>query len=198
MRVLAIFRKHVERFRHYDRMTKMSGILRRYFVMNAFDGALTIFGVLVGAYFANLEDADSIIKLGLATAAAVGVSGFTGTFFIESAERKSELRNIESTIHRKLEKTEIHHAYKYAATLAALVDGTSTLFASLVILSPFFFGTMVAPIETLYYSSFALAIGAFFLLGAFLGRISRESAAITGLKLVLAGLFCLVIVYLIT
>lgn len=196
--MLGILRKHVERFHYYDRITKMSSILRRYFVMNAFDGALTIFGVLIGAYFANLHDTSSIVKLGLATAIAVGVSGFTGTFFTERAERKKELRKLEAVIQRKLDKTEIHRAYHYASIITAIVDGTSPLIASLIILSPFLISFVNVPIQMLYYTSFGLAIISFFLLGAFLGKISHENILLTGLKLVIAGLLCLTVIFFIT
>lgn len=187
---------YVERITKYDRITKMSKMIRRYFVMNAFDGALTIFGVLIGGFVAKITDPTLIIKLGLATSIAVGISGFTGTFFTESAERKLEMKQIEAAVYRKLDKTEIHRAYTFASISTALVDGLSPFTASLFILFPFIFAPAGIAIENIYFMSFALAIIFFFLLGLFLGKISKENMLLTALKLVVAGIICMVAIIL--
>lgn len=172
----------------------MSAILRRYFVMNAFDGALTIFGVLMGSYLAGIVDPFLVIKLGLATAVAVGISGFTGAFFTETAERKRELKETERAIHRTLEKTSLQKAYQFASFTTALVDGISPFVTSIFILLPFFLYSLVSSIQQAYFLSFGLSIVSFFLLGAFLGKVSRENILLTGLQLVLAGLVCMAII----
>ncbi|MBS3068419.1 hypothetical protein J4450_06950 [Candidatus Micrarchaeota archaeon] len=195
--MLTFVMKYVERIVRYDKITSMSEILRRYFVMNAFDGALTTFGVLIGAFVGGIKDPSLVIKVGLATSVAVGVSGFTGAFFTESAERKRELKQIEVAVHRKLDKTELHRAYSFASFATALVDGLSPFTASLFILSPFLFSFGGLTIESLYYYSFGFAIISFFLLGAFLGKVSKENIILTGLKLVLAGVVCMGIIMLI-
>ena len=52
--------------------------MRRYFVMNAFDGVLTTLGVLVGGYFGGVHQARVVISLILTTAVSIGVAGFYG------------------------------------------------------------------------------------------------------------------------
>ena len=188
------YKKHKERFSYYDSITGMSKILRRYFVLNSFDGALTIFGVLIGTYVLNTTDPITVIKLGLATTIAVGVSGIWGSFFTEMAERKRELREIEKAVHRKLDNTEIKEAYDFASVITAIVDGASPFFAALFVLAPFFFVPLIIDIQTAYYASFALSMCVFFLLGAFLGKLSDESMWKTGLKLVGAGIVALIII----
>ena len=172
----------------------MSKILRRYFVLNAFDGALTIFGVLIGTYVIKTTDPIVVIKLGLATSIAVGISGIWGSFFTEMAERKRELREIEKAVHRKLDKSELKEAYDFASVVTAIVDGGSPFLASLFVLIPFFLTPAILDMQTAYYSSFALSIVVFFLIGAFLGKISNESIWKTGLKLVGAGIIALLII----
>ena len=172
----------------------MSKILRRYFVLNSFDGALTIFGVLIGTYVLDTTDPITVIKLGLATTIAVGVSGIWGSFFTEMAERKRELREIEKAVHRKLDNSEIKEAYDFASVVTALVDGASPFFAALFVLAPFFLVPLVLDIQTAYYASFALSMIVFFLLGAFLGKLSDESMWKTGLKLVGAGIVALIVI----
>jgi len=44
------FRGWSQRIRDYSDITNVGPIVRRYFVIGAFDGALTILGVIIGAY----------------------------------------------------------------------------------------------------------------------------------------------------
>lgn len=192
--MLSILKKHKSKFSYYDSITGMSKIIRRYFVMNAFDGALTIFGVLIGTYIAKTTDPSFVIKIGLATSIAVGISGIWGSFFTEMAERKRELREIERAVHRKLDKSELKEAYDFASALTAFVDGASPFLAVLFVLIPFFLSPALMDIQTAYYAAFGLSIVVFFLLGAFLGKISHESMWKTGLKLVGAGIVALIII----
>lgn len=196
--LLSFVRKHMENFKQYDRITRMSTILRRYFVMNAFDGALTIFGILIGSYVADVTDPVLVIKVGLAAAVAVGISGFSGAFFTEQAERKRELQEIEHALHRKLDKTHLQKAYYFASVITAVVDGFSPFIAALFILLPFFFYPLLESMQTAYYVSFGFSIVSFFLLGMFLGKVSRESMLATGAKLVLVGIACMLIILALT
>ncbi len=194
----ALLKKQGERFRYYDAITGMSNILRRYFVMNSFDGALTAFGVLLGSFAAGVQDPSLIIHIGVGVAIAIGFSGLTGALMTEKAERLRELRSMEKALHRKLEHTEYKKAYDFASIMTALVNGISPLVASLVLLSPFFLVDLFfADIFSAYYFSFALALSVFFALGLFLGKISKESIALTGLKLLAAGLLCMAVILLV-
>ena len=49
------FREFLERIREYDSLVDIAEIARRYFAMNAFDGVLTIIGVLMGNLTARVE-----------------------------------------------------------------------------------------------------------------------------------------------
>ena len=191
--IIAFYRKTKERFKLYDSITNMGEILRRYFVMNSFDGALTIFGLLLGSFVTGVDDPELLIFIGLSTSIAIGFSGLAGALLTEKAEREREIKSMEKALHRKLDDTEYKRAYDSASILAGLVDGLSPVIASLFLLSPFFF----LNIADAYYVSFALAIAVFFGLGAFLGKISKENVFLTGIKLVLAGLLCMFIIFLI-
>lgn len=168
----------------------MSNILRRYFVMNAFDGVLTIFGVLIGAYVAGINESSSIIHIGIGTTIAVGISGLWGAFFTESAERKKEICTLERALDRKLEGTDIDRACKTATVLAAIVDALSPMLA-LAALLPFVF----IEIKTAYLTSFGVSMLLFFILGTFLGKISKSNMFLSGIKFLTAGIICLVIIW---
>ena len=183
-------RKHAEKFRFYDAVTGMSKILRRYFVMNSFDGALTIFGFLLGSFAAGVYDSDLVITIGLSTSIAIGLSGLSGALFTEKAERDRELKSMEKALQRDLDGSEYQKAYSAATFFAAFVDALSPLIAALVLISPFFF----VEAAQAYYYSFGLALLIFFGLGAFLGHISKDSLIITGFKMLAAGLISMLLI----
>ena len=56
----------------YDNLARISEIARRYFAMNAFDGVLTIIGVLMGNMTAKVGEARIVVSTGLATCIAMG------------------------------------------------------------------------------------------------------------------------------
>lgn len=193
--LVAFFKKQRKRFLYYDSITSMSEIMRRSLVNNSFDGALTMLGVLLGSFITDISEPTQVIKLGLATSIAVGISGLTGALFAERAERKRHLQDMEGALHRKLDDTEYKRAHDAASVLVALVDGLSPLVASLIILSPFFV-VGSAGILAAYQASILTSLTVFFLIGAFVGKISGDSMLLTGLKLIIAGLICMVFILL--
>jgi predicted membrane protein (TIGR00267 family) len=164
-------------------------IVRRYFAMNAFDGVLTTLGVLAGGYFGGVRDAHAIVVLGLSTAAAMGVSGSYGAYMIERAERGRALRELEESTLTSLEHTHISAASRYATVVIAIVDGLSPLGAAVVAIVPFFF----LAVEGAYYVGGVVAFAELFLLGVFLGHVSREHLVWSGIKLMGAGVVSLVV-----
>ena len=85
----------IRRFRSYPRI---SGISRRYFVMNSFDGAMTMLGVVVGAHSAQASDPRIVIGAGLGASVAMGMSGFSGAYLTERAERMRHLRRLKKAM----------------------------------------------------------------------------------------------------
>ena len=83
------------RWRLYAEMTSLGEIARRYFVMNFFDGVLTVLGLVMGSFILYLDGQPpnklAVIAPAIATAVAIGISGISGGYLSERAERK---RNI--------------------------------------------------------------------------------------------------------
>jgi predicted membrane protein (TIGR00267 family) len=191
------FLKHrLRQFREYDDIAEIGEIARRYFVMNAFDGVLTIIGVLTGSYVARVESASVVISTGLATSIAMGISGLWGAYFTETAERKRELDKLENHTLTDLSETRIGRASRVAGVIVSLVDGFAPFLSALVALLPFFFSIYLGDIYISYYLSLSIALLALFSLGAFLGMVSRENMVLWGLKMVGAGLLSIVLGYL--
>ncbi len=185
----------IRTLRRYHRISHVGELARRYFAMNAFDGVLTMLGVLAGGYFGHIRTPGSIITLGMTASFAMGLSGFYGAYSTERAERQRELAELEKSTLSDLKDTDIGHASIYATIVVSLVDGFSPFLAAVVAISPFFLGSHI-DIQEAYYVAFGLAFAELFGVGIFLGAVSRENMVLSGLKMVTAGVICAVVGYL--
>jgi predicted membrane protein (TIGR00267 family) len=193
---MGFFKLRLQQLKEYDDIAEIGEIARRYFVMNAFDGILTIIGVLTGSYVARVESASVVISTGLATSIAMGISGLWGAYFTEAAERKRDLDALENHTLTDLSETRIGRASRVAGVIVAVVDGLAPFLSALVALLPFFFSASLGDIYLSYYLSLGIALLSLFGLGAFLGMVSRENLVLWGLRMVVAGLLSIGLGYL--
>ena len=182
-----------ERISEYNEIAEIGEIARRYFANNAFDGVLTIIGVLTGNYAAGVADAHIVVTTGLTTSIAIGISGLWGAFLTESAERKREMDELSQSTLTDLNGSKIGKASRFAAIAVSIVDGLSPFLASIVVLIPFFFADMFSSIQHVYITSIMLALVVLFGLGVFLGNISKQNLILSGLKTLTAGLVSILI-----
>ncbi len=184
-------REYIEDLETYMEISRAGEILRRYFVMNAFDGALTMLGFTVGSYISGLRDPHVIVSGGLGASIAMGVSGFVGALLSEKAEREREIRELEKILFTRLKGkgSIVERANMLAVALAALTDATAPGLAAIVSALPFILSLYV-PIAffTAFIVSIALTLLIVFLLGVYLGVISEENPVKYGIAMVLAGL----------
>ncbi len=192
----SFLKRKLRQFQDYDDIAEIGEIARRYFVMNAFDGTLTIIGVLTGSYMAGVNRPSVVVLTGLATSVAMGISGLWGAYFTEAAERKRNLDELEDHTLTDLSQTRIGQASRVAGFIVALVDGSAPFLSALVVLLPFFLSASLGNVYLCYYFSLGIALLSLFGLGAFLGMVSRENVALWGLKMLGAGLLSLISGYL--
>jgi len=188
-------KRKLQQFQDYDDIAEISEMARRYFVMNAFDGTLTIIGVLTGSYVADVKSPSVVISTGLATSVAMGISGLWGAYFTETAERRRDLGELEDHTLTNLSKTKIGQASRVAGFTVALVDGFAPFLAALVALLPFFFSSSLGDVYLCYYFSLTIALLSLFGLGAFLGMVSQGNIILWGLKMLGAGLLSIALGY---
>lgn len=186
-------RRMLERISEYNEIAQIGKIARRYFAMNAFDGVLTIIGVLMGHYAAGVEDAMIVVTTGLTTSVAIGISGLWGSFLTESAERKREIDKLSESTLVDQNGSKIGKASRFAAVAVALIDGFSPFFASLIVLIPFFFANLFSNIHYVYFVSIGFALLVLFGLGMFLGKISKQNLVVMGIKTLAAGIISILI-----
>ncbi|MGV8025332.1 MAG: VIT1/CCC1 transporter family protein [Anaerolineaceae bacterium] len=186
-------KRMLERISEYNEIAEIGEIARRYFAMNAFDGVLTIIGVLMGHYAAGVDNPMIVVTTGLTTSVAIGISGLWGSFLTESAERKRGIDEISRSTLTDQNGSKIGKASRFAAVAVAIIDGVSPFVASIVVLIPFFFANLFANIHYVYYVSIGFALLVLFGLGMFLGKISKQNLIIMGLKTLAAGLVSILI-----
>ncbi len=189
-------KKFWEKIKEYNKIANIAEIGRRYFVMNSFDGILTILGILIGSYIAGINDPKVILITGFGASVAMGVSGVWGTYLTEEAERKKKLKELSRHTLRSLHKTKIGRAERAAALIIAFIDGVAPFVAALIVISPFFFASTIS-MQMAYYVAVAIAFVLLMLLGVFLGQISKESIFLNAVKMMIAGVICIGLVLLI-
>jgi predicted membrane protein (TIGR00267 family) len=183
----------IDRIREYETIAGFSQIARRALANNAFDGVLTMIGVLMGNYLGDVRHAATVIRIGIATSVSIGVSGLWGAYLAESAERGRELAELEKIALTDLSDTKIGRASRTAVVVVSLVDGLSPLVSSLIVLIPFFFTPLLGGIMVSYGLSIGIAMVALFGLGMFLGQISGRNLLGYGLRTVVAGVVAIVV-----
>lgn len=188
-----LIRSLLDQANQYNDIANVGEIARRYFVMNAFDGVLTIIGMLMGNMAAGVTNPNIVITTGLSTSIAMGISGLWGSYLTESAERKHDLKELSRSTLTNLNDSRIGRASRYAAVLVSIVDGISPLLAALLVLIPFFFYGIFPNIQIVYYTTLGVALVTLFALGMFLGNISKENLLISGVKTAIAGIISIII-----
>ncbi|MEJ6591813.1 MAG: hypothetical protein QNL99_07535 [SAR86 cluster bacterium] len=163
-------------------------IARRYFVVNGFDGALTMLGIIVGFYHSNPGPPNAaaltiIVSACLGAAIALGASGLSSAYISESAEQKSELQELEAAMVDDLDGSSHGLAARWGPWLVALVNGLAPLLISLFILLPLLLPEAFSLLRAnVLETAIVLGLGAIFLLGVFLGRISGHFWLFSGLR----------------
>lgn len=184
--------KKLEKIIEYATSEEVAPISRRYFTMNGFDGAMTLLGIVLGAIVVGIDSQTLllVISSALGSTIALGLSGLTSAFMAERAERLRDLKKLEKQMQMKMEDTEIALESKIAPIWTAFVNSASPIITSLVALSPLLlalaFPSIIAP-ESAAYFAVALDLMILFLLGAYLGKVSKRNIILNGIKMVAAG-----------
>jgi len=189
-RIKKSFLTYINLIKAYNRIANITRIVRRYFAINGFDGVITSIGVLVGNFIIGITEYKHVIIAGSAIIISLGISGVWSAYNSETAERKRELNDLEESTLHNLDETIISRAQKFAAVVLAIANGLSPVVTAFIPLIPFLFGKYI-PINICYYSGFALAFLILFGIGLFLGKISRSNLLISGIKMLVAGGFCI-------
>jgi len=172
--------------------------MRRYFVVNGFDGALTMLGLIMGFYVSGGVDLAVVITSCLAAALALGMSGIASAYISEAAERRRSLVKLEKAMVTSLDESHHARAATWIPWLVSLVNGTAPLLFALIIIAPLWLARtgMELVIEPLL-AAIAVALAIIFLLGVFLGRIGGTFWLWSGLQSLAVALLTVGLIYLV-
>jgi predicted membrane protein (TIGR00267 family) len=175
------------------------GIIRRYLVVNGFDGALTMLGLIMGFLASGTDDLDVIINACLAATIALGMSGFSSAYVSEVAERKRALEKLEGAMITDLGPTAHGQAARWVPVLVALVNGAAPLCISLVIITPLWLARAGTPLPLPpMYLAVACAGVLIFVLGVLLGRIADVSWVHSGIRTLVIAVITVALIYWLT
>ncbi len=181
------------------KITRSQGIARRYFVVNGFDGALTMLGLILGFQFSSSAPLSVTINACMGAAIALGVSGVSSAYISEVAEKRRALLQLEEAMLIDLQDSAHSEAARWVPIMIALVNGSAPLLISLVILSPMLLtqAGIEFPVSPLFLA-IILALIIVFLLGVFLGRISGISWLRSGLQTLCIAITTALLIFLFT
>lgn len=178
-------------------ITRTHDIVRRYFVVNGFDGALTMLGLIIGFIVSESDDLPVIFNVCLGAAIALGMSGLSSAYISESAERKRALGKLEQAMISDLGDSAHGDASRWVPLLIGLVNGLAPLVISFLILMPIVLSIsgVTLPLSPLY-AAIIIALFLIFLLGVFLGRIADISWLRSGIQTLLVAVVTAALIYL--
>ncbi len=179
-------RGFMARARYYDKLTGVFSISRRYFVIGAFDGALTVLGLILGAA-SHSNNPGLILAAGLATSVALAISSLFGAYEAERVEQDLERQGLEAAMLTEV-RGDMVAAVRFASRVSPIIHGAGTMVAGLLPLVPFLLVPSVLPFGDAVVWASLLTFGFLFFLGAYLGTITKRSLAVGGLRLVAVAL----------
>ncbi len=178
-------------------ITRTHEIVRRYFVVNGFDGALTMLGLIIGFLVSTPADSSVIINVCLGAAVALGMSGASSAYVSEAAERKRALGELEEAMVTDLQESAHGEAARWVPLLIALVNGSAPFIISLLILMPLWLSNAGIPLPlSPLYAAIIVALIQIFLLGVFLGQIAGISWLRSGIQTLLVAVVTAALIYL--
>ncbi len=189
----------IKQFREAVRATGAQEIARRLFVTNSFDGLLTVLGILLGSVTVGVREPTYIIGACIGGSIAMGISGFTGTFLSERAERVRELKELERVMLADLDESIYGRAARIVPFYVAVYGSAGIMLPPLTALVPFILCEVgLVPFSTAFIGALAALLLLLFLLGAYLGKVAEERILLSGLRMVGVGLVTAIAVYLIS
>lgn len=171
------------------------GIVRRYFVVNGFDGALAMLGLITGFYLGGDVPLEVVVGACVGTAVALGVSGVTSAYLSESAERRRSLSDLEQAMLTSLSDSEHGSAARLLPLLIALVNGAAPVLMALLIMIPLWLALAGVPLPLPpLLSAIAVAFLCIFGLGVFLSSVGGTHWLRSGIKAVLIAVVTVLII----
>lgn len=165
-------------------------ISSRYIVLGTIDGVVAILGVVIGAFSAAINT-ETIIGAGIGGGIALGISNGIGGLMAEKTVEKRKMLQIEKSLFRSLEGTHISDEVRKKLIADTLTHGGCSFLGSLIPVFPFIFLSQNLALLT----SIILSITTLFVLGIYIGKITKEHILLAGIKMAVIGALVAIFVY---
>jgi len=197
--LVSIWRKEKVKFGFLrDRLGGMDlgPALRRFFINTLFDSTFMLLGVIIGSAFSENPDLRVILATMITSSLALGISTGVSVYEAESLERDRKVAELERALFRNLDETTISRSARKATTVISLINFLTPLTSCAVIAFPFLFASLgILEVRLAAWLSITLALGALFLMGAYLGRLGKRNPWIKGLRMLTFGVLAFIIGY---
>ncbi len=167
----------------------------RYIIRGFVDGLLSTLGVVIGASTAlgtgsELEASRIIIAAGIGGGVANGISNILGAFMGEKVAAHKRFEKIEKAMLKKeaLRGTKVDEKTKNRVISSGIADGLATIGGSIIPVLPFILiPVLLFSAFTALYIAISASILIFFVLGIYIGKISKENIILSGAKMAAFG-----------
>jgi len=186
-----LLKKYVE----YIRISEANKIARRYFIMNSFDGSVTILGVLLGVIFGGITEPTQIVGIGIATGVALMVSGFSGTIIAEEAERNKDIKELEESMLMDLKDTVYTKAARFSIIYIGFINAIAPFLSIMISLIPLILAIAgLVSVDLALPATIVVAISYMGILGILISKITGRNKIREALKLMAIGIATTIIV----
>jgi predicted membrane protein (TIGR00267 family) len=189
------FSKLREKIKLYIEVAKADSLARRYFVLNVFDGVITVFSIVLASYATGVANCKLVLLTGLSACFAMGMSGFFGAYMSEKAERERHTKTLEET---KEALHPLHHeAAKFIPFYLAFIDCIASIIVAVPLLSPFILvNAGILSLTTAYLLTLPISMVILFLMGVYLGRVSGRNHWSYGITMLAIGMMTAILILL--
>jgi predicted membrane protein (TIGR00267 family) len=155
------------------------------------DGSLSTLGIVIGAYAAPNT---VVVAAALGGAVANAISNALSAFSAAEAEQYSKMRDIEDAmVSKELKGSVIEQKIHRETWLASAADGLASILGGFIPILPCIF---LQPHLSTYVAA-GLVIFMIFLIGIYLGQVSKRNLLLSGLKMAFFGIVIAAIVFVI-
>jgi predicted membrane protein (TIGR00267 family) len=161
------------------------------FLRGFIDGSLSTLGIVIGA---SSGLPSIIIAAAVGGTLANGISNMLSAISATRAEQYKELRDVEKAmVGKELKDSEPDRRIGKQTIIAGGVDGLATMIGGGIPIIPYLFLTGLQAILI----STGLVVLAVFLIGIYLGKLSRKNILLSALKMTFFAVVVAAVVYLI-
>jgi len=157
----------------------------RYIILGSIDGLLATLGIIVGVSVTSASDV-VIVSAAFGGAIALALTNGLGSYLAESTIEYGKLAVTEKSLLRDLSDTYVESQSRRKIMKDAVFSGAASFIGSLVPMSPYLLSVGSVTV------SIALSLISLIALGIYAGYISKQSYAVSVLKMV--GLGALIII----